>query len=141
MFEDLLINYWAVLGSAVFGVAAGLLWYSPMLFGKIWAQLSGCAAQEAGAGKKGAGMIKPLLGAFLNCLVMGFTLSFFLDRTGAYDVVEGLMVAGMLWVGFVVTLHFSSVLWERKPLSLFFIHVGHTAVFLAGASVIFMLWP
>lgn len=140
MFEDLLINYWAVLGCAVFGMAVGMLWYSPVLFGKTWMKLSGCSEQDMAGAKKSGGMIKTYVGAFLNGLLMSFVLAFFLDRVGTYDVAEGLIVAGMLWLGFIATVYFSAVLWERKPFALFLINAGHTLVFLAGSSVILMLF-
>lgn len=139
MFEDLLINPWAVLGSAVLGMAVGMLWYSPLVFGKLWERLSGFSEAAIAEAKKG--MAKTLAGAFLNYLLMSFVLAFFLDRVGAYDAVEGLIVAGMLWFGFITTVLFSSVLWERKPLVLFMVNAGHYVVFLAGASVLIMLFP
>ena len=33
------LNYWAVLVSAVASMTIGALWYSPILFGKIWMNL------------------------------------------------------------------------------------------------------
>ncbi|OGW83022.1 MAG: hypothetical protein A3C47_02940 [Omnitrophica bacterium RIFCSPHIGHO2_02_FULL_51_18] len=140
MFEDLLINPWAVLGSAVLGMVIGMLWYSPFLFGKLWMKLSHISEQDMEQAKKGAARAKSYGGAFLNGLVMSFVLAFFLDRVGAYDVVEGLIVAVMLWLGFVATVLFSAVLWERKPFSLFLIHAVQTLVFLAAASVVLMLF-
>ncbi len=140
MFEDLLINPWAVLGSAALGMAIGMLWYSPILFGKLWIRLSGVPESAMEQVKKGGGMAKTYLGAFLNYLAMSFGLAFFLDRVGAYDVVEGLSVAAVLWLGFAATVLFSSVLWERRPLALFLINAGHYLVFLASASVVLMLF-
>ena len=42
------INYIAVLVSAVIGMAIGALWYSPLLFGKIWMKLRDELGFEAG---------------------------------------------------------------------------------------------
>ena len=140
MFEDLLINYWAVLASAMLGVVIGAFWYSPLLFGKTWVKLSRLSEQELEGAKKGGGMIKSYLGTFLTCLVTSLALGFFLDRVGAYDVAEGLIVAGVLWLGFIVTIYFSAVLWERKPFSLFLINAGYYSVFLSEAAAIQMLF-
>ena len=139
MFEDLLINPWSVAGCTVFGMALGALWYSPFLFGKLWVRLSG-ASQDGVEKAKKSGMGPAYAGTLLNCAVMSLLLAFFLDRVGAYDVVEGLIVASLLWLGFVVTVLFSAVLWERKPLLLFFVMAGHYLVFLLAASVLLMLF-
>ena len=38
---DTAVNYMTVLAAAVASMAVGLLWYSPLLFGKPWMKLMG----------------------------------------------------------------------------------------------------
>ncbi len=40
------INYWAVLVAAVVSMVIGALWYSPVLFGKLWMKYSGLSDKK-----------------------------------------------------------------------------------------------
>ena len=140
MLEDVAINYLSVLGAAVASMIVGMAWYSPLLFGKKWMQLSGVSQEECEKAKK-KGMATIYLAGFANCLVMSLVLAFFMDRTGVVTLMDALIVAIAAWLGFMATLLMSAVLWEKKPVGLFLIGAGYYLVVLLVAGTLLSLFP
>lgn len=135
------INYLAVLVAAVAAFLAGGLWYSPILFGKMWMHLTGKTEQDM---KKGNVGMSYLL-AFLFTLLMSYVLAHALVFASAYlkatGVQAGLMAAVWNWLGFVLPVQIWQQLWEGKSWKLFLINGGHTLVGLLVMGVILSLWP
>ena len=64
------INYLAVVVSSAAAFVIGGLWYSPLLFAKLWVKSHGFSAEQVAAMQKKAG---PSYGAtVLLSIVMGF---------------------------------------------------------------------
>jgi len=116
------VNYLAVLVAAVAGMAVGALWYSPVLFGKAWAKLSG-----AGEPKK-KGMAKSYTAGFATQLVTAFVLAALIGSLGASVITEGTVIAFWIWLGFLATSMFGMVLWENKPVKLYLINAAYALV-------------
>lgn len=36
-----IINYWALIGATLFAFILGAVWYSPLMFGNLWAKING----------------------------------------------------------------------------------------------------
>ena len=68
------VNLLAVLLAAVAANLLGMLWYSPLLFGKKWMGLSGLTDKKLQEAKK-KGMAKNYFIGFVSTLVMAFVLS------------------------------------------------------------------
>ena len=49
------INYLGVLASAIMIFAIGALWYSPMLFGRLWVTAHGYTPEKIAEMRKGMG--------------------------------------------------------------------------------------
>jgi len=127
------MTFLAILISAVVGMIVGALWYSPILFGKTWMKLTGLTKSSMKSKKKGMG--KSYFGMFISLLVMAYALSLFLN-------VNGLMGAFWIWLGFIATIMFGSVIWEGKPLKLYFLNAFHwLAVILVMGSILSALSP
>jgi hypothetical protein len=131
-------NLLAVLVSAIVGFGIGALWYSPLLFGKTWLKLMKMDVTVDAAKKKE--MIKSYAIGFVSTLVMVYVLGYLFDITNPSDLISGVVLSGMVWLGFIATLALGSVLWEKKPLQLYFINVLHSLVVLVVAGVILSLW-
>jgi len=67
-----MVNWLAVIAGTVAAFLVGWLWYSPVLFGKKWAEGSGVALGSAGQMPVMA-MLSQLAGLFLLALVVGIT--------------------------------------------------------------------
>ena len=121
---EIAINYLAVLVAAIVAYAAGALWYSPALFGKVWMHLTKLSPEQMTEAKK-KGMTASYIVGFISTLVMAWIFAAMLAATGSASVSVGLTSAFWIWLGFIATSFLMPVLWERQPLKLYFINVGH----------------
>ncbi len=136
---DVTINYWAVLVGAIIYMAVGFLWYSKVLFGKIWMDLMGFTERQMQEAKE-KGMGKTMALAFLSALVVSFVLAHFVDYTNSTTFFEGMSTGFLIWIGFAVPLTLSSVLWEGKSWKLFFISIANLLVSLALMAGVLAVW-
>jgi hypothetical protein len=90
------LNLWAVLAAAVAGFAFGAAWYKP--FGKAWLAAVGKTEAEL---KRG--MATTFVAAFAAELVMAFMLAGLVWHLGGATLRTGMISAGLVWLGFVVT--------------------------------------
>lgn len=133
------INYWAVLVAGVVGMAVGALWYSPLLFGNVWARLSGFTKEKMEAAKK-KGMAKEYILALIGSLVMACVLAHFvvgLNLSTFWDVAQ---LAFWAWLGFIATTLLSAVLWEGKKWSVWLINNAYYLVVLIIMGWILVSW-
>ena len=134
------MNYIPIVVAAVIGHFLGALWYSPVLFGKAWMDLSGFTKQKIEGMKKG--MAKSYVLALLGSLVTAFVLSCVITHSGAAaNPFEGATVGFWCWLGFVVPVILGAVLWENKPFGVFAINVGYYLVSLLLMGAILAGWP
>ena len=132
------INYLAVLAAAVVSIILGFLWYGP-LFGKQWMQLMGITnKQMKEAGQKG--MSKTYSIMVVSTLLTSYILAHFVDYMQASSMIDGIMLGFWIWLGFIATVQIGSVLWEQKPVKLYFINTLHTLVNLAVMGAILAVW-
>tara|TARA_Y100000031_G_C8076217_1_gene317467 strand:- start:182 stop:601 length:420 start_codon:yes stop_codon:yes gene_type:complete len=133
------VNYWAILVSGVAAVVIGAVWYSPGVFGKAWMQLVGFKKEDMKKAKQ-EGMAGKYLTGFIGALVMAFILAHFIGFAGASSAVGGAIAAFWLWLGFIATTTLGSVLWERKPLTLYFLNNAYNLLSLLVMGVILGAW-
>lgn len=136
---EISINYWMVLVAGVIGMALGALWYSPILFGRVWMRLSGFTEEQMKVMKE-KGMIKSYVLNFLTILVMAFVLIHFVAFWDVKDLEGGLQLAFWTWLGFVATVMLNSVLWEGKSFKLYLINAGYQLVAMILMVMVFVFW-
>jgi len=131
------INLWAVLVAALVYMVIGMVWYSPLLFGNKWLVLMNKTPKDI---KK---MRKSATRAYLLSVVVALVMSYLLAQLLALTVpsyVHGLLLAVMIWIGFVATMQLNSVLYEQKPFGLYLINSGYVLVSLLVMSLILVAW-
>ena len=69
-----MVNVIAVIVAAIVSFAFGSLWYSPILFGKLWMKLSKVDMKNS---KKGMGKI--MTAGFITTLIIAFILELLID--------------------------------------------------------------
>ena len=133
--HSLQLNLWIVLAAGVAKFLLGGLWYSPVLFSKQWAKLTGIkeSSMKSGAGK--AMGIEFFLG-----LLMAFVLAHAIRYSGAQGIGEGIVCAFWNWLGFVAAFGFTSVNFEKRPLKLFYINQGFQLLSMLLMGTILVLW-
>jgi hypothetical protein len=137
------INYLAVFASTLLAVVLGSVWYGP-LFGKTWSKFMGWSKADMDkAGASGA-MMKSYGIQMLGSLIMMFVLAHTLVFAKAYlhedGISAGLQTGFWNWLGFIMPVSLTSVLWEGKPWKFWFITNGYNLLLLLSAGVLLSLW-
>ena len=134
-----MMNYWAILVSAIASMIIGSIWYGP-LFGKKFMEAMGMNEWSA---EKKAEMTKNMwisyAGQFVLSLIMFFVLSWYITTSIHTGIVGGMANAFGLWLGFVVPLAAGNVLWGGKKI-LFWLSIGNMLVTLLVAGAIIGGW-
>lgn len=138
---DTLINYWAVLGAAVAMMLVGSLWYGPF-FGKKWMKLLGTTHADMKERSKRTGVSAPVAMAlmFVCTLVLSYILANVILLLGAATEGDALLIAFWAWLGLVVPVLASFVLFEQRPVKLFLINIGYYFVAFGAAAFILAHW-
>lgn len=132
------INYLAILAAAFASMLVGFLWYGP-LFGKYWMKLKGYTPEAMKAMK-----ITPLTAMSLAgvcALVTAFVLATFVQFLNPQGVGGAVMLAVLVWIGFVAATHANYVLFEERPLKLFLFDIAHLLCAILTATLVITLWP
>lgn len=132
------VNIWAILVAGLSNVIIGFVWYHPAVFGTMWMGAAGVSPEQAESGAKKMPMMAFI--AFVAAVVMAWVLAHFAFVWGALTVGSALELGFWVWLGFMVPVHLSPVLWEQKSLKYFGINVGYWLVALLVASTIITLW-
>ncbi|MBI2666537.1 DUF1761 domain-containing protein [Candidatus Woesearchaeota archaeon] len=135
-----MINYLAVLVAAVASYALGALWYSPVLFEKLWMQLSGLSETKLKEMKEKTDMKKSYAFGFVGTLVSAVVLAYLIEMAQWTSALQGVLLGVLVWLGFVVTVELGSVLWENKSWKLFLLQTGHNLVSLVVMGLVLGLW-
>lgn len=125
------INLLAVIVAGLAHMVTGLVWFTPRLFGKAWAEDTGKDLVPAR---------RWLLVGVVGHQVIALALAVIVNLTGATTAAGGIAVAVLVWLGFVVTLEVGELIWEKIPFRLFLIRVGNHLVALSIAGTILAVW-
>lgn len=131
------LNFFATITVAIIAYIIGALWYSPILFSKPWMKALGIKSKDL---KKQDSKIKDYITQFIITLVMAFVLSIFVDFAIANTFFEGVFVGFLSWLGFVATTILGSMIWIKKPMTLFYIDAGHYLVTYCIMAGILAIW-
>jgi Protein of unknown function (DUF1761) len=129
------INEVAVLGTALFMVAFGTIWYSSILFGALW----NVHITERTAAVKQHSV---LLDIGLTFVVYVLLLTVLASMT----VVAPSMQLSSVQFSFLVALIPLAclsllVIWEQKPISYLMVHGGFIVLFVVSGMFIMQQWP
>ena len=131
----------SILGSiiaAVVSMAIGFAWYSDALFGKKWRREMGMGENTVEE-MKSSSMTGVMIGGFITELVMAVILSFMIQVAGVFSVGQAMTLAFWIWLGFVATIQFGSILWEKKSFTLYSINSLYRLVALLVMAIILMV--
>ena len=131
------VNYVAVLIAAIVSIVVGFVWYT-VLFGKQWTKLMGFTKESMEQAKKGMGKTYSI--SFVLGLVTAYVLFHVMAMSEAYfgnpPVTTGLMTAFWSWLGFVMPVQATDVLFGgKKSWKLFWINTGYQLASLLAMGV------
>ena len=120
-----------VILAAVCAFVASSLWYSPVLFGRQFVELSGVVAASTP-------IVNKVAGEMLRNLLLASSILWLLTRQKLAKLRSLLVFDMILWIGFPVTVLSGSVMWQNVPLELALIHSGDWLVKILMMTII--LW-
>ncbi len=124
------VNYLAVFIAGIISMITGFAWYSPFLFGKPWMKVMGYTsgsmkeAQKAMGKLYGLSFVLTLVTAFVLAHVMSLSKAFY----GTSEVSTGLSTAFWMWLGFVMPVQMTGVMFAKEKWPLFGINTGYQLV-------------
>jgi len=125
-------NYVAILIAFVAMMAGGALWYSPMLFGKRWVALTN---MEMTAGNSA------MAGQAVLTLISATSLAVIMSWAHPATIIEGGYVGFLVGAGILATSGAGQVLFERRPMALFWIGQGYNVLAMTIAGLILAAMP
>jgi hypothetical protein len=106
--------------SGVVAVVIGFLWYHPRVFGAAWMRLSNVTPEMANASRRDRWMRAFV--SFVASLCTALLLNYLAITLGVNDWIGAVGLSLALWLGFIAPSMLHAVLWERRPLALYFIN-------------------
>lgn len=130
------INFLAVIVAAFSAFFVGWIWYGP-LFGKKWMELNGFTKENMSE-KKWLPMPVIMGVNYVATLLAAFSLAMFLgvEADAIFGIFAGLMIA-VFWIA---TSRLNDVLYEQKPMGLFWINVGYNVAIYVIMGAIIGAW-
>lgn len=125
------INYLAVLVAGICHMATGLIWFNSRFFGKQWIELTKQELKPA---------TKWIAAGIIGHQIIALVLAIVIYLANATTALEGMAVAIIIWLGFVVTLEIGELIWEKIPFKLFIIRIGNHFIALSVAGIILAVW-
>ena len=138
------VNLLAILGAGIASMIIGFVWYGP-LFGKPWSKIMGWGDRtkeqiQEMQKKAMPGYIVSFVGSLVMAYVLAHVYTYASVYTQTFGVTGGLMAAFWSWLGFVAPVTLGAVLWESKPLNLWYINGGYYLVLLLAMGAIVGMW-
>ncbi len=133
------VHWLPVVAASIVAMIIGALWYG-LFFGKHFMCAVGMDtmnADQIAELKKTLGMV--YIYQFLGTLAMVYVLAVFMKNMGMVSFNGGLMVASLVWIGFVVPIKLSDALWCNQK-TLFWLGIGNMLVTLLAAGAILGIW-
>jgi uncharacterized protein DUF1761 len=128
------VNVLALVAVTVVAFVASSLWYSPLLFGRQFLELSGIqAAPQPNALKA--------LCELLRTFVLAYVIARLMLQLNVVNWPAALQFGLWLWIGFPVVLLTGSMLWQNVPWQLAAIHSGDWLIKLVLLPVAIAIWP
>jgi hypothetical protein len=134
IFQD--INWIAVLVGAIAYFMLGAIWYSA-LFKNKWIEYSGINMEDPNL-KKGVGIT--MFASFIMMFVTSVAIAFLAYRVGMWGWMSGVKLGLLTGVCFASTSMAINMLYEKKPLGLFFINGGYQVLGNIIAAIIIVCW-
>lgn len=135
------LNVAAILVAALAAFVIGFLWHGPV-FGAQWIKMMKIPKAEVDAMQaKGMGPMLPSMAmAFVQHVVMATVLAYLIDDMRVASGIPSVILALVLWLGFIVTTLLNGVLWEKRTVELYIFNLAYHLVTLVVMALIVGAW-
>lgn len=132
------INYLAVVVAAAAAFALGGVWYSPLLFAKLWVNAHGYSEEQVKAMQKSAGKA---YGVSLVCQwLIALAIAVLVGYLHFDHLAQGAKLSLLVWVGFAFPLGLMATMFTEKRITVFVIDTGYQLVYLLIMGTIITAW-
>lgn len=123
------VNYLAILLAGVASMVVGFLWYSPLLFGKVYAKVHKINFKDKKKIKK---MQKEMGPSYLITFVMQLLTAYVAFHLITYlkvTTIEGaLQFAFWIWLGFIATTQVLGQLFGKRSIAIWLVDTSHSLI-------------
>lgn len=148
--DTIVINWWAVLVSAVASMIIGYIWYGP-LFGKLWMKLMGhnpskVTPEQMKAMQKNMGLtyLAQFVLSVLTFYILAHYTIFAQRISGMEGAGAGMINALWIWLGFIMPTVAGNAMWSGKSKDMawkfFFVMAGYNLILYAVTGSILGGW-
>jgi hypothetical protein len=132
------VSYRAMVAALIAAIAVSSIWYSPLLFGKLWSELNG--ANSASTANTSIHAWKILIDLVREFVVI-YVLARLINSLGIVAWKGALSLGFSVWLGFPVQMLVGASLWDNKPWALDLIHAGDWLIKMLLVTLILAKWP
>lgn len=130
------INIWAGITASLISFFVSFVWFT-MIFRAPYIEGLGKTAEQMA---KGPSMLVASVLQLIGYLATAFVLSWLMQRLGMQSISQGLLLALVVWVGFVAAVLGPFYAYEAFSLNFFFITAGNVLVTLLIMAGVFGVW-
>ncbi|MES2304986.1 MAG: DUF1761 domain-containing protein [Gemmatimonadota bacterium] len=127
-------NWLVIAGATLAAWILGALWYSPLLFAKVWVAAHGYSPEKLK--EMQAGAAKSYGGSLIAMFITATVLTLFLHHLSADSWQDGFNWGFHAWLGFAMPLGLTANLYSDKKFSTFLIDTGYQLVYLCVMGAI-----
>ena len=131
------VNFLAVIFCGIVAMGLVALWYSPLLFGKMWMQEVDESDEDV---KRRNNSVRVYGLTFLGHIVMAYVLARIMVYTNATTVTEGMRMAFLCWAGFTASAIMINAVYGKKSIRLVAIESGYHLIALLVFGIILGVW-
>ena len=130
------INLLPVIVAAIINMVIGALWYSPLVFGKVWIRSMEKTPEEI---KQGA---NPLVYVFstIASLVFAYVLAHIMKFAFISSFPQGVIIGFWVWLGFVATTVIPGYLYEGRTKLLYLIFMLYQLISICLMGGLLAIW-
>lgn len=129
------INLFAVFIVTLFTFFLGDLWYSKILFANLFIKNISLKEDEL---KKGGTLI--FVYEFIAAFITNYVLASIILLSDASSFWRGFQLGIILWIGFVVMTHLSTVTFEKRNFTLFLLQIFYRLIAISISGGILAIW-
>lgn len=122
--------------AAVASMIAGVLWYSPILFGKQWLEERQAFKVNSGESNRGSKKLSSKISYILSFIADLITAASLLSLIG-YSGLSSYTVSLIAFFGFMLPIIFGSIIYEGKSWTLFMLTAGYRLVSMLLMATVF----
>lgn len=132
------VNIIGIFVAAIASMIVGFVYYMVPFISKPWMKLMNYSKDDVKPSSQE--MAKMYGTSFILAIITAFILSHVMAMSKAYFnetlLVTGIMTAFWMWLGFVMPVQLTGVLFEKKPFKLFGINTGYQLLSLLAMGIV-----